>query len=136
MRSLADKKSLHSTQQIRLDILDIFKPDRHPDQAIRDTGFGTLFGRQATVGGGSRMGDGGFGVTEVGGDREHTGGIDQRPAFRLAAIKLKRPQATELALLLFRQFMLRMAGKAGIVDAFYLRLLLQPGRQLQRRRLF
>ena len=73
------------------------------------------FGRDAAVGGGGRMGDGGLGVAQVGGDRDHAGRIHHAPGGVLAALDLERDDAAAGFLLLHRQRMLRMRRQAGVI---------------------
>ena len=78
------------------------------------------------MGGAGRVRDGGLGVAQVGGDGDHAGRIDHLPGVLLAALHLEAHHGTETALLTLGQRVLRMAGQACVVDAFDLRLLLQP----------
>ncbi|MDT4844377.1 hypothetical protein FQZ97_783330 [compost metagenome] len=58
------------------------------------------------------MGDGGLGITEVGGDGDHPGGVDETPGRFLAALGLEAHHGAEATLLTLGQLVLRMAFQA------------------------
>ena len=95
-------------------------------EVVADAGVGPLLRRQTAVGRGRRMGDGGLGVTQVGGDRNDFRRIDKAPGRLLAPLDLKADHGTEGTLLTLGQFMLRMAGQACVIHVLDAWLLLQP----------
>ena len=54
--------------QVGDDVVYVFKAGGDAHQIFADAGAGAFFGADSGVGGGGGMGDGGFGVAEVGGD--------------------------------------------------------------------
>jgi hypothetical protein len=77
------------------------------------------------------MGNGGFGVAQIGGNGEHLRGINDAPSGGFAAFDFKRDNAAAGFLLAHRQFVLWMRGQSGVKHACHIRLLFQPARQLQ-----
>ena len=104
----------------------VFQTDRDADQAVTDTGISALLRGQAAMGSGRRMGNGGLGITQVGGDGDHPRGIDKAPGALFATLDLEADHGTEGTLLTLGQFMLRMAGQACVIHALNAWLLLQP----------
>ncbi len=78
------------------------------------------------MGGGCRMGNGGLGVPQVGGNRDHLRCIDQPPGGLLPPLQLKGEDPSGTTLLTGRQSMLGVTLKPWIVNPGDRRLLLQP----------
>src|ERR1700756_1736376 len=89
------------TGQIGLQVSNVFQAHGNADQAVTDTGRFTLLRRQAPVGRGAWVRDGGLAVTQVGGDGNQAGCIDKAPGALFAALDLEthhRAKTTLLAL--------------------------------------
>ena len=115
-----------TARQIRLQISQVFKTDGNADQVVTNPCIGP-FGRcQTAMGSGRRMGNGGLGITQVGGDGDHPRGINKAPGSLFATLDLKADHGTEGTLLTLGQFMLRMAGQACVILVLDAWLLLQP----------
>ena len=84
------------------------------------------------MGRGRRMGDGGLGVTQVGGDRNDFRRINEAPRRLFTALDLEAHHRTEGTLLPLGQLVLRVAGQPGVVDLVDAWLGLQPLCQCQR----
>ena len=80
------------------------------------------------------MGDGGPRVAEVGGDGDQLRCIHHTPGGVLAALDVEGHDRAGAFLLPLRQRVLGMRGQPGVIDALDYRLLLEPLRELQRRR--
>ena len=105
------------------------RPAATRNQVIADAGAGSLIGTDAGVGGGGRVGDGGLGVSEVGGDRQQPGRVDYLPCLPPPTADFKRDHAAETAMQASRQLVLGMAVKPRIINPLDRRMLLQPAGQ-------
>ena len=68
------------------------------------------------MGGRGGVGDGAFGIAQVGSDRDQSCRIDQGPGGFPTAVEIERDNTAETTLLPFRQFVLRMRGQADLLD--------------------
>ena len=67
-------------RQVGTYIVEVFQPHRHANQARGNPGGQFVFGAHAPVGGGPRVGDGGFYVAEIGGFRQYLHRINHLPS--------------------------------------------------------
>src|SRR5690606_11284535 len=128
----SDFQCIQPTGQVALYIGHTFQPHGDAQQAIGNTGAGAVGFTQAAMSSGGRMGNGGFGVTEVGGDGNHAGGVQHLPGFLAAALYYKGQHTTKQRLWLLGQFVLRGRWQAAVVHFYHRRMLFQPLRQCQR----
>jgi len=87
--------------------------------------------RDAAVRGRGGVRQRGFGVAEVGRDRQKPAAIDDFPGFCTGALDFEGDDGPPAFLLALREFELRVRRQAGIVDARYPRMIFQPPRELQ-----
>src|SRR5690606_34177303 len=128
----SDFQCIQPTGQVALYIGHTFQPHGDAQQAIGNTGAGAVGFTQAAMRSGGRMGNGGFGVTEVGGDGNHAGGVHHLPGVLAAVLYCKGQHTTKQLLLLLGQFVLRVRWQAAVVHFYHRRMLFQPLRQCQR----
>ena len=81
------------------------------------------------MGGGVRMGNGGFHIAQIACAREQLHAVHHMPSLFTRTFHFKSHHHTKHALLLFCQLMLRMAFQAAVIHFFNLRMLFQPLRQ-------
>src|SRR5690606_13263874 len=109
-----------SPRQVGTNVFQVFQSHRQANQAVVDTGGRAGFWAQTTVRGARRMGNGGFGIPQVGGDGDHAGVVDDPPCRELVALDLETHYRAKTALLPFGQLMLRMAGQPAVVNLGHL----------------
>ena len=103
----------------------VLEPDRRPYQSLPYAHLVALGLTHAPVGGGGRMSNDAFGVTDVGGDGEIFQCIDYLPGGSPVA-HLETDDATEVLLLTTRQGMLWVTGQPRIMHAPHLVMSVQP----------
>src|SRR5690606_31385761 len=91
----SDFQCIQPTGQVALYIGHTFQPHGYSQQATGNTGAGAVGFTQAAMSSGGRMGDGGFGVTEVGGDGNHAGSVHHLPGLFTAALHFKGQHTTK-----------------------------------------
>ena len=67
------------------------------------------------MGGGGRVSDGGLGISQVGGNGEHAGGVDKAPGRFAAAVEFERDDAPGPRLLVRRQAVPLGAGSKAML---------------------
>ena len=72
--------------KVILNILNTLQPYRHPQQVLTNPGSIAFGLRDPRMGGGGGMGDGGFGVAQVRGYRDHFDCIYHPPRFGSTAL--------------------------------------------------
>ena len=70
-------------------IVNVLKTDRDPNQAFRNSCGLPLFFGETAMGGGCRVRNGGFNVTQIGRDGEHLGVINHGPRPLPSTVHLK-----------------------------------------------
>ena len=116
----------------------MFQADGQPDQALADAGGLALHLGQAPMRSGARMRDDRLGIAQVGRDAQHARAVDHVEGIgaqglgRVAVDVEGDHRPTQPGLLPHRQFVLRMRGQSGVVDARHRRLGLQPSSHRQR----
>jgi hypothetical protein len=108
------------------------RPTATRNKPLDDARLGALLVGQPPMGGGGRMGDGGLGVAQVGGDGHDPGGIHHRQAASRPPLTSKDSRPPKPLCWRRGQFVLGMGGQPRIVDPLHAGLPFQPGRQLPR----
>src|SRR5450830_1067713 len=112
--------------QVSLQVSHVLEPYRDADQAVTNTRGLTFLWRQATVGRGARVGNGGLAVTQVGRNGDQASRIDKAPGALFAAFHFKTHHGAEATLLALSQLVLRVALETGVMNLLDTVLLLQP----------
>jgi len=120
----------------------VLQPHGHANQALADAGGLPLRLGEPAVRRGCGMGDGGFGVAQIGRDAADLGAVDHMKsvfagAFHVSALELKRQHRAAAALLFeallpHRQRVLRVRLQTGVKHACHGGLRFQPRGQRQR----
>ena len=68
---------------------NVFQTHRNAHEPITHPGHRPGFGRQSTMSSGGWVGNGAFGIAQIGGNRQERRGVDELPRSGLAAFYVK-----------------------------------------------
>src|SRR5690554_7353587 len=86
--------------QISTQVIQLLQPHCNTQQAVTNPHGGALFRLETTMSSAGRMGNGCFGITQVGSNGDHSCGVNEAPGCLLAALDIKTDYSPETSRLL------------------------------------